>query len=118
MKWNGFLNSNSKYRFGLADVMVILMLLSIFYLTVHLGAGMQAPFSESNQPAMSLSPQMLPYYAGRSLLRMFIAFGASLLFTFIYGRIAAYNRVAEKIMIPAIDILQSVPVLGFLWQPS
>ncbi|TBL69228.1 ABC transporter permease subunit [Paenibacillus thalictri] len=75
---------------------------------------MQAPFSESDQPAISLAPQMLPYYAGRSLLRMFIAFGASLLFTFVYGRIAAYHRFAEKIMIPAIDILQSVPVLGFL----
>jgi NitT/TauT family transport system permease protein len=45
---------------------------------------------------------------------MFIAFGFSLLFTFVYGRIAAYNRTAEKYMIPAIDILQSVPVLGFL----
>ncbi|NQX70420.1 ABC transporter permease subunit [Paenibacillus alba] len=114
MKWNGFLNINNKYKFGLADVMVILMLLSILYLTAHLGAGMEVPFSKSNQPAMSLEPHMLPYYAGRSLLRMFIAFGFSLLFTFVYGRIAAYNRIAEKIMIPAIDILQSVPVLGFL----
>ncbi|MCZ8515037.1 ABC transporter permease subunit [Paenibacillus filicis] len=114
MKWNGFLNISNKYKFGLADVMVILMLLSILYLTVHLGAGMKAPFSASDQPTMSLDPKMLPYYAGRSLLRMFIAFGASLLFTFVYGRIAAYNRIAEKIMIPAIDILQSVPVLGFL----
>ncbi|OPH56436.1 sulfonate ABC transporter permease [Paenibacillus ferrarius] len=114
MKWNGFLNINNKYKFGLADVMVILMLLSILYLTAHLGAGMEVPFSKSNQPAMSLDPRLLPYYAGRSLLRMFIAFGFSLLFTFVYGRIAAYNRIAEKIMIPAIDILQSVPVLGFL----
>jgi NitT/TauT family transport system permease protein len=45
---------------------------------------------------------------------MFIAFAASLIFTFVYGRIAAYNQIAEKFMIPAIDILQSVPVLGFL----
>jgi NitT/TauT family transport system permease protein len=45
---------------------------------------------------------------------MFIAFAASLIFTFVYGRIAAYHRTAEKFMIPAIDILQSVPVLGFL----
>lgn len=114
MKWNGFLHTSNKYKFGLADVLVILILLSILYLTAHLGAGMKVPFSESNQPTMSLDPSMLPYYAGRSLLRMFIAFGASLLFTFVYGRIAAYNRMAEKIMIPAIDILQSVPVLGFL----
>jgi NitT/TauT family transport system permease protein len=114
VKWNGFFHISSKYKFGLADVVVVLMLLSILYLMAHLGAGMQVPLSESNQPTMSLDPHLLPYYAGRSLLRMFIAFGASLLFTFVYGRIAAYNRIAEKIMIPAIDILQSVPVLGFL----
>lgn len=114
MKWIGFFNINNKNKFGLADILIILMLLSILYVTVHLGSGMRVPFSASEQPTMSLDPRMLPYYAGRSLLRMFIAFGASLLFTFIYGRIAAYNRFAEKIMIPAIDILQSVPVLGFL----
>jgi NitT/TauT family transport system permease protein len=115
MKWIGFFNiTSNKKKFGLADVLVVLVLLSILYLTAHLSSGMGLPFSESKQPTMSLDPQMLPYYAGRSLLRMFIAFGASLLFTFVYGRIAANNRIAEKIMIPAIDILQSVPVLGFL----
>lgn len=75
---------------------------------------MQVPFSSSQQSTLSLDPKWLPYYAGRSLLRMFIAFAASLIFTFVYGRIAAYSRTAEKFMIPAIDILQSVPVLGFL----
>jgi NitT/TauT family transport system permease protein len=61
-----------------------------------------------------LDPFMLPYYAGRSLLRMFIAFGASLLFTLIYGYIAAKNRTAEKLLVPLLDMLQSIPVLGFL----
>ncbi len=75
---------------------------------------MQVPFTPHQQSTLSLDPKWLPYYAGRSLLRMFIAFAASLIFTFVYGRIAAYNRTAEKFMIPAIDILQSVPVLGFL----
>lgn len=114
MKWNGFFSSSNKYKFGLADITVIFILLSLLYFAAHLGAGMNVSFSASNQSQMSLNPMLLPYYAGRSLLRMFIAFGASLLFTFVYGRIAAYNRTAEKIMIPAIDILQSVPVLGFL----
>ncbi|KIL41377.1 sulfonate ABC transporter permease [Gordoniibacillus kamchatkensis] len=101
-------------KFGWADVLVICLLLSILYAAAKLGSGMRVPFSPERHPALSLDPIWLPYYAGRSLLRMFIAFAASLLFTFVYGRIAAYNRIAERVMIPAIDILQSVPVLGFL----
>ncbi|MCR8641251.1 ABC transporter permease subunit [Paenibacillus sp. N1-5-1-14] len=114
MKWNGFFQMKNKYKFGFADILVIITLLSILYITAHLSMGMQVSFSQAEHSSISLDPMNLPYYAGRSLLRMFIAFGASLLFTFIYGRIAAYNRTAEKLMIPAIDILQSVPVLGFL----
>ncbi len=94
--------------------MVILLLLSTLYAAVKLGSGMRVPFSPKQQSTLSLDPIWLPYYAGRSLLRMFIAFAASLVFTFVYGRIAANHRIAEKVMIPAIDILQSVPVLGFL----
>jgi NitT/TauT family transport system permease protein len=45
---------------------------------------------------------------------MFITLAASLLFTFVYGWIAAYNRRAERVLVPLLDILQSVPVLGFL----
>ncbi|GGL51432.1 ABC transporter permease [Sporolactobacillus putidus] len=114
MRWNLFNNVDKKIRFGWADLLVIFLLLSLLYLLTQLGSGMHAPFSPQQQTSLSLDPKWLPYYAGRSLLRMFIAFAASLIFTFIYGRIAAYNRTAEKIMIPAIDILQSVPVLGFL----
>jgi NitT/TauT family transport system permease protein len=114
MQWNLFNNMNRKNKFGWADVLVISLLLSILYAAAKLGSGMRVPFSPGQQPTLSLDPKWLPYYAGRSLLRMFIAFAASLIFTFVYGRIAAYNRTAERFMIPAIDILQSVPVLGFL----
>lgn len=114
MRWNLFDSADKKIRFGWADLLVIFLLLSLLYLLTKLGSGMHAPFSPKQQTALNLDPVWLPYYAGRSLLRMFIAFAASLIFTFIYGRVAAYNRTAEKIMIPAIDILQSVPVLGFL----
>lgn len=107
-------NVNQENKFGWADVLVIFLLLSILYAAAKLGSGMRVPFSPGQQPTLSLDPKWLPYYAGRSLMRMFIAFAASLIFTFMYGRIAAYNRRAEKFMIPAIDILQSVPVLGFL----
>ena len=59
-------------------------------------------------------PALLPYYAGRSLLRMFIALFFSLSFTLVYGYAAARSRRAEKVLVPILDILQSVPVLGFL----
>ena len=64
--------------------------------------------------AISLDPHYLPYYAGRSVLRMFVALAASFAFTFIYGYAAARSRHAERVLIPLLDILQSVPVLGFL----
>ncbi|MEA2588375.1 MAG: NitT/TauT family transport system permease protein, partial [Actinomycetota bacterium] len=56
----------------------------------------------------------LPYYAARSLLRMFIALGASTAFSLGYGYAAARSRRLEKVLLPLLDILQSVPVLGFL----
>lgn len=75
---------------------------------------MGAPLEAGRGPAILLDPRMLPYYAGRSLLRMFLAFAFSILFTIVYGYIAAYSRSAERILIPLLDVLQSVPVLGFL----
>lgn len=114
MRFNNFSNIKQKSKFEWADIIVIFLLLAILYAATKLGSGMEVPFSTVQQPQISLDPIWLPYYAGRSLLRMFIAFAASLIFTFVYGRIAAYSKTAEKFMIPAIDILQSVPVLGFL----
>ncbi|HHW19162.1 MAG TPA: ABC transporter permease subunit [Firmicutes bacterium] len=63
---------------------------------------------------ISLALTSLPYYVLRSVIRMVLAFLLSLAFTFVYGYIAAHNRVAEMVLIPLLDILQSVPVLGFL----
>ncbi|BDG60301.1 sulfonate ABC transporter permease [Caldinitratiruptor microaerophilus] len=88
--------------------------LGLVYGIVHVGAGMGAPLEAGRGPAILLDPRMLPYYAGRSLLRMFLAFAFSILFTIVYGYIAAYSRSAERILIPLLDVLQSVPVLGFL----
>src|SRR6202012_2600948 len=65
-------------------------------------------------PSISLDPRNLPNYAARSTLRMFIALGLSTIFTFVYGYAAARSRRAEKVLVPLLDILQSVPVLGFL----
>ena len=62
----------------------------------------------------SLDYSLLPYYAMRTTLRMFAAMAASLVFTFTYATLAAKSRRAEMILIPLLDVLQSVPILGFL----
>ena len=67
----------------------------------------------ATQP-LSLSPVHLPEYALRTALRMLIAMGASLVFTFTYATLAAKSRRWEMVLIPVLDVLQSVPVLGFL----
>jgi NitT/TauT family transport system permease protein len=63
---------------------------------------------------LSLSPRALIGYTFLSMSRGFIAYGFSLLFTFVYGYTAAHNKYAEKLLIPLLDIFQSIPVLGFL----
>ena len=63
--------------------------------------------------ALDADPWRLPSYAGWSLLRMLIAYLASMVFSVAYGYIAATSRRAERILMPLLDILQSVPVLGF-----
>src|SRR5262245_22386915 len=101
-------------RFGWMDPIVVLAIFVSLWLIVVLGGNMRARFDELNPPAISLDVTHIPYYTARTVLRMFIAFGAALLFTFAYGYIAAKSRRARKLMLPLLDILQSVPVLGFL----
>ena len=72
------------------------------------------PIAALGRAPISLDPAMLPEYALRTTLRMFAAIAASLLFTFTVATLAAKNRKAELIIVPALDVLQSVPVLSFL----
>jgi NitT/TauT family transport system permease protein len=72
------------------------------------------PLSTLDIAPVTLDPRNLPEYALRTTIRMFAAVFASLLFTFIFATLAAKSRKAELVIIPALDILQSVPVLGFL----
>ncbi len=74
---------------------------------------MTRPFVVGEVTPISLDPANLPYYLLRTILRMFIALGCALLFSFVFAAIAAKYRAAEKVMIPTLDILQSVPILGF-----
>src|SRR5579883_842511 len=104
-----------RFPFGLADIAVILGTLLLLALIARIGAGTLVSFKPPDTiPSISLDPRNLPYYAGRSTLRMFIALFCSTVFTLMYGYVAAYSRRAERVLIPLLDILQSVPVLGFL----
>jgi len=73
----------------------------------------QAPRVVSG-PAISLEPTALPVYAAFSVARMFAAYALSLAFTLVYGYVAAKSRRAERVLMPLLDVLQSVPILSFL----
>lgn len=89
------------------------LLLSLLVLMAYGATQMNRPFIVGDSLAISLDPIYLPYYLLRTILRMFMALGCSLLFSFLFAAIAAKYRTAEKVMIPMLDILQSVPILGF-----
>jgi NitT/TauT family transport system permease protein len=102
------------WRFGWVDVVVIIGVFALLRTVVMLGGDMRVQFDELHPPELSLDVALIPYYTARTVLRMFLAFGAALLFTMIWGYVAAKNPRARIVMLPLLDILQSVPVLGFL----
>src|SRR5579863_9753369 len=96
----------------LPDVIMFAAGIALFYGVVTVGRSWFGPFTPSVEISHSL--WALPAYAAYSLLRITIAYILSLGFTLVYGYVAAYNPRAERIMIPLLDILQSIPVLSFL----
>ena len=100
--------------FGWIDAAVMLALFSLLWSTLHFGKGMLVHFDESMVLQIDSSPSQIPYYAGRTLLRMWIAFGFSLFFAILTGYLAAKSKTARALILPTLDVLQSVPVLGFL----
>ncbi len=74
---------------------------------------MSRPFVVGEVLDISLDPSYLPYYLLRTILRMFTALAFSLLFSLIFAAVAVKYAAAEKLMVPLLDILQSVPILGF-----
>jgi len=98
----------------LRDLAATLLVLAVI---IILGAGARqlvAPFVLAHQPNISLSPTALPLYTLRTVTRMLVAMMASLLFTFTYATAAAKSHRAEMVLIPLLDVMQSVPVLGYL----
>ncbi len=96
------------------DLVALAILAALIVLLAHGADAMRAPAAALSAAPVTLDIANLPEYALRTTLRMFAAIIASLLFTFTVATLAAKSRRAEMVIIPALDILQSVPVLGFL----
>ncbi|MET8873781.1 ABC transporter permease subunit [Nocardia sp. NPDC004604] len=98
-----------------ADVLVFVGAAVLIWAVVRISTTIAVPFDETTAPAtVSTDAHELPYYAARSLLRMFAALALSIVFTFGYATAAARLRRTRAVLLPALDILQSVPILGFL----
>ncbi|MDQ7248428.1 ABC transporter permease [Dongia sedimenti] len=99
--------------FSLYDLVAAGLILAFLLAFADASRHMAAPMAAESRP-ISLSPWDLPLYALRSTMRMLAAMAASLVFTFAFASLAAKSRRAETILVPLLDILQSVPVLGFI----
>src|SRR5262249_1991672 len=96
------------------DLLAFLLIIASFVAIVHAAHGVSLPLAAPEATAVSLDYGDLPYYALRTVLRMFAAMVAALVFTFTYATLAAKSRRAGILLIPLLDVLQSVPILGFL----
>jgi NitT/TauT family transport system permease protein len=102
-------------RISWVDVVVGAGIIALLYTVVRLGQSMAVNFTPGRTPVIiSTDIANVPYYAARSLLRMFIALSLSTIFTLVYGTAAARLRRAEKVLVPILDVLQSIPILVFL----
>src|SRR3954451_14204445 len=99
---------------NLWDIVALLCVFGTLVGVAHVARGTLIRIDAPGATGVSLNPAHLPEYAVRTTLRMFAALVASLLFTFTYGPAAAKSRRASLILIPILDVLQSVPILGFL----
>ncbi len=99
-------------RFRLVDLLVLIFVIAVLSLLIYVGSG----WHYTLQPAVeiSLDPVNIPLYSANSLTRIFCAYILSFLFSIWYGYTASRSRLHEKIMIPLLDVLQSIPVLSFL----
>src|SRR5271168_3634416 len=104
----------SRLRPNFWDLVALPLVLGLIALVVWGGMAMGAHYHIGETLPISLDPWRLPEYALRTVLRMAAALVASLVFSLGYAALAAKSRAAEKILIPVLDILQSVPILGFL----
>ncbi|WP_218511036.1 ABC transporter permease subunit [Variovorax sp. dw_308] len=96
------------------DWALLPLVLALLFALAWGGSQMARPYELGETLPISLDPWMLPYYLLRTTLRMFLALGASLVFSCLFAVVATKYRSAEKVLVPLLDILQSIPILGFL----
>jgi NitT/TauT family transport system permease protein len=96
------------------DAAAILCVIGLILAFAHVTPATFAPLDSPKALEVSLDPANLPNYALRTTMRMFAALAASLLFTVTYATLAAKSRRGGLVMVPLLDVLQSVPILGFL----
>lgn len=106
--------SKTGLLFNQWDLIILLLVFGLFAVLVWGAQHMTAPYALGETIAISLNPKMLPGYAISTIMRMGIALFFSLLFTFTVGTLAAKNARAERFILPFIDVMQSIPILGFL----
>ncbi len=96
------------------DAVALIIVLGLLVALGEASRGLFEPLVKLKATPISLDPWRLPFYAARSTLRMFAALGVSLVFTFTYATWAAKSARAGKLLVPILDILQSVPILSFM----
>ncbi|MBU1558572.1 MAG: ABC transporter permease subunit, partial [Gammaproteobacteria bacterium] len=107
-------NQFSGWQPNLWDLFFLLIVFVFFVALAWAATQMTSPYKVGEAIPIHLSIRYLPRYALLTVLRMAVAVFFSLLFTFSMGALAAKNKHAERVLIPLVDILQSIPVLGFL----
>src|SRR5882757_7086247 len=96
------------------DLIAIIVVIGLMAFLADASRGLLEPLAQLDATPLSLDPLNLPFYAARTTFRMFAALALSLLFTLTYATWAAKSPRAEKLLVPLLDILQSVPILGFI----
>ena len=103
----------TRYVPGRWDVIAFILVFAFFAYLGDAAHGLSGSLAHLEAQQISLDPRYLPGYAAQTALRMLVAMVASLLFTFTYATLAAKSRRAATVLVPLLDILQSVPILGF-----
>lgn len=100
------------FRIRAIDIAVFLLILGVLSLTIYIASQWGGEYDRTLE--IDLNPAKIPEYAAQSLVRLFLAYILSFIFSIWYGYTASRSKIHEKIMIPILDILQSIPVLSFL----
>ena len=96
------------------DWALLPLVLALLALLAYGASQMTRPFQVGDPLPVTLDVWQLPYYLLRTTLRMFLALAGSLVFAAVFAVLAAKYRAAERVLVPMLDILQSIPILGFL----